>query len=89
MSAKCSELIIATPTTPADNQADALALVEIVSELRRARSKFPGNDRLFKALVEEVGEVAKAMLEGGDVRGEACQVATVAIRLMTEGEGVG
>jgi len=89
MPSKCSELVITTPVSLADNPADELAIREIVAELRRARSKFPGNDRLFKALVEEVGEVAKAMLEGGDVRGEACQVATVAIRLMTEGEGNG
>jgi hypothetical protein len=86
MPAKCSEIIL---PSPADNHADDAALTEIVIELRRARSKFPGNDRLFKALVEEVGELAKAMLEGGNIREEATHVACVAIRIMTEGERVG
>jgi len=84
--AKCSEISL---SSSAESPADAAALAEVVAELRRARSKFPGNDRLFKALAEEVGELAKAMLEGGNIREEATHVACVAIRIMTEGEGVG
>lgn len=68
--------------------------VEIDNELVRARSKFPENLFLLPALVEEVGEAAKALMEHSrdedvsneDIRKELIQVATVAIRLTTEGD---
>lgn len=68
--------------------------LEITAELGRARAKFPGSARTFKALTEEVGELAKALLDvkAGDAQSnrnvyyEAVQVATMAIRMMEEGE---
>lgn len=56
-------------------------------ELVYARIRFPSNDRLFEALIEEVGEVARAVLEKkyDHARREALQVACVAMRLVTEG----
>jgi hypothetical protein len=54
-------------------------------ELSRARAKFPGNRRLFVALAEEVGELAKALLQRDpEWRKEALQVACVAIRIFEE-----
>jgi hypothetical protein len=57
-------------------------------ELLRARAKFPENDGLLAALVEEVGELAKAILEESDERvwEEAVQVAVVAHRIATESD---
>ncbi|MFZ4397650.1 MAG: hypothetical protein ACOYOU_18725 [Kiritimatiellia bacterium] len=65
------------------------AASETVQEVYRARKKFPGNQHLLAALMEEVGELAKEMLEHGNsrhARTEAMQVACVAIRIMTEGD---
>lgn len=62
----------------------------IAEELKRARSLHPGNAQLLGALMEEVGEVANALLEHGSgsdqVREECVQVATVAIRIAEEGD---
>lgn len=65
----------------------------IECELARAREKFPGNDYTFTALVEEVGEAARAILkyqqEGEklyNVRAELVQVITMAIRVLEEGD---
>lgn len=66
------------------------ALGAVGQEIERARQKFPTNRNLFLALSEEVGELAKELLERGNgdsVRAEAMQVACVAIRIMTEGSG--
>lgn len=68
--------------------------LEIEFEIMRARSKFPGPNNNFAALVEEVGELAKALMDckPGDrescvaVYKEATQVATMAIRVMEEGD---
>ena len=64
----------------------------ISAELQFARSKFPGNNLNFPALIEEVGELAKALLdhsygkcEAKDVYAEALQVAVMAIRIAEEG----
>lgn len=62
---------------------------EIRDEVERARAKFPGRGHLTAALMEEVGEVAKALLEGEPVeslRAECVQVACVAIRIAEEGD---
>jgi hypothetical protein len=58
------------------------------NELIRARIKFPGNAHLNVALAEEVGELARAYLEGDleGVKAEALQVACVAIRILEEGD---
>lgn len=64
------------------------------SELRFARHKFPGNQMMLAALMEEVGELAQALIDhsrgkvdAAKVYGEAIQVATMAIRIAEEGSG--
>jgi NTP pyrophosphatase (non-canonical NTP hydrolase) len=57
------------------------------TEIYSARRKFPGRRFLLTALVEEVGELAAAILkrEGpARIRKEAIQVACVAIRIFEE-----
>lgn len=57
-------------------------------EVDRARRKHPTNFDLFSALVEEIGEVARA-LQDNDIDNlidELIQVACVAMRLTTEGD---
>lgn len=73
---KETELEIATKHT----------LAEVGSEASRARAKFPDNNLLLAALVEEVGELAKAIIEGGNWHEEAIHVACVAVRIATEGD---
>lgn len=61
----------------------------ISNEVLRARTKFPDNEKLLAALVEEVGELAQAMLQRkspAEICKEAVQVACVAIRLIEEGD---
>ncbi len=61
---------------------------EILEELKRARVKFPGRNVTFAALVEEVGELAKATFEEDrkSVRKEAVQVAVMAMRMVLDGD---
>lgn len=72
---------------------------DVLVELQRARRKFPSSNLVFAALVEEVGELAQAMLyeRAGKVRvpgidpkrhvwDEAVQVAAMALRVATEGD---
>lgn len=63
-------------------------LAEIKKEVGFARSKFPGDNVTFAALVEEVGELATATFSQSriDVRKEAVQVAAMAIRLVLDGD---
>jgi NTP pyrophosphatase (non-canonical NTP hydrolase) len=63
-------------------------LEEIEEELERARAKFPGDNVTFAALVEEVGELAKATFEEprANVRKEAVQVAVMAMRMVLDGD---
>lgn len=63
-------------------------MLEVMAELTRARSKFPGKNVTFAALVEEVGELATATFsESRDrVRKEAVQVAVMAIRMVLDGD---
>jgi len=59
------------------------------SEVARARSKFPNNHHLLAALMEEVGELAQAMLQQlprEQIEKEALQVACVAVRIAEEGD---
>lgn len=68
---------------------NALTMAEIAVEVAAARRKFPSRRHLCVALMEEVGELAEALLESDnweDVRSEAKQVACVAIRIMEEGD---
>jgi len=58
-------------------------------ELARARHKFPEQSRLTTALalVEEVGELAQAILQGAPesrVEAEAVQVAVMALRVVND-----
>jgi NTP pyrophosphatase (non-canonical NTP hydrolase) len=60
---------------------------EIDEEIARARKKFPGNQHLNVALMEEVGELAQAQLQRKpreEIRAEAIQVCCVAIRIIQE-----
>jgi NTP pyrophosphatase (non-canonical NTP hydrolase) len=63
-------------------------LGEILAELERARAKFPGDNVTTLALVEEVGELAKATFSESRaaVRKEAVQVAVMAMRVILDGD---
>lgn len=67
---------------------EALLADEILAELVRARTKFPGKNVTFAALVEEVGELATATFEESRdrVRKEAVQVAVMAMRMVLDGD---
>ena len=61
--------------------------IEAVSEeIKKARAKFPHNDVQMIALVEEVGELAKALMDESNenVWKEAVQVATMALRVAVD-----
>ena len=61
----------------------------LTNEVGRARAKFPSNEKLLAALMEEVGELAQAMLQRkplAEIRKEALQVACVAVRIYGEGD---
>jgi NTP pyrophosphatase (non-canonical NTP hydrolase) len=66
----------------------------ITDELVAARTAFPGTTHMLAALVEEVGEVAQAMMHHDlkqgigvhEVLREAVQVGCMAIRLAVEGD---
>src|SRR5690606_13902516 len=82
------DTVVALLRTPrGEGEAEALA-GEILAELRRAREKFPGNNVMTLALVEEVGELAKATFEESRdrVRQEAIQVAVMAMRVVLDGD---
>jgi NTP pyrophosphatase (non-canonical NTP hydrolase) len=62
---------------------------EMLHELDRARKKFPKNEKPLAALMEETGEVARALLQGAsreDIYAECMQVAALAIRIAEEGD---
>lgn len=63
-------------------------LKEIDAEYTRATTKFPSSTLSTVALMEEVGELAKAQLDEplDNVRKEAVQVAVMAIRIAVEGD---
>lgn len=64
-------------------------LCQLRAEIARARGKHPGNKHRFAALVEEVGEVARALHDGepwGRVIEESLHVACAAVRLAAEGD---
>ena len=71
------------------NKPKQLTLDFLSEEIERARSKFPTNKLLLAALMEEVGELSKALIENEPAQNvitEAIQVACVAIRIAEEGE---
>jgi NTP pyrophosphatase (non-canonical NTP hydrolase) len=56
-------------------------------EIQAARMKFPKNRRLTLALMEELGELARAELQGkprSEIQKEALQVACLAMRIYSE-----
>jgi hypothetical protein len=61
---------------------------DMVTEVIRARVKFPTADHLTLAMAEEAGELVKAMLDEPphQVRTEAVQTAAMACRLALEGD---
>lgn len=63
-------------------------LSDVYVEVRRAADLFPKPDGLLAALTEEVGEVARAMLDETEQRryDECVQVAAMAMRLALEGD---
>jgi hypothetical protein len=72
-----------------DRYASATAMTELSAEIARARGKFPHNRLLLAALMEEVGELASALLQReprARIEREALQVAAVAMRIFEEGD---
>lgn len=76
-------------------QRDGDVFLAIEEELKKARKQFPNPANNFTALIEEVGELATALLNeyfgkeakpGHGVWHEAMQVATMAIRIASEGD---
>ena len=73
---------------------DGIVITMVRGELAAARGKFPTSLHHLAALMEEVGELAQALMEhdrdGSQtiamVLREAVQVATMAIRVATEGD---
>jgi len=63
-------------------------ILEVMLEVSRARKKFPETAMTMAALVEEVGELAQAILDkpASEVWAEAVQVACMAVRVATEGD---
>lgn len=61
---------------------------KIKDELKNARTKFPGDSVTMIALVEEVGELAKALMDEPsiNIEKEAIQVAVMAIRVAIDGD---
>lgn len=63
------------------------AIHDLKNEIESAREAHPQNSMMMTALCEEVGELAKALLEGNsNYYEEAIQVACVAIRIAVEGD---
>jgi NTP pyrophosphatase (non-canonical NTP hydrolase) len=77
------------PDTSDENALSVWTLSQLQAEVIRARRKFPGNALLLAALTEEVGELARELLQRGGkerIRKEAYQVACVALRIVEEGD---
>ncbi len=60
----------------------------VLAEAQRARGLFPPPNAMMPALVEEVGEIAKALMyePWNAVINECVQTASMALRLATEGD---
>lgn len=75
-------------TSISDQNAQEALAADILAELQRARTKFPGENVTMLALMEEVGELAKATFEESalHVREGAIQVACMAMRVVLDGD---
>jgi hypothetical protein len=82
------ELEVPKTKLPTEKWPEGKTIADLMAEITRARTKFPGNRFLLAALVEEVGELAEAMATGTkeEVYKEALQCACVAIRIAEEGD---
>ena len=77
-----------------NNSVDGIVIAMVQGELNAARKQFPETTHMLAALMEEVGELAQAMMEHDrdgsrsvpEVLREAVQVASMAIRIATEGD---
>ncbi|MDH5757862.1 MAG: hypothetical protein OEZ55_14480 [Nitrospinota bacterium] len=74
-------------------RSEAKFISDVLTELERARVNFPSNRHMNAALVEEVGELSRALLEcsidkshAENVYKEAVQVAVMAARVALEGD---
>lgn len=68
--------------------AEVVTLQAISAETMRARLKFPGGEHLLAAATEELGELAKALLQKkpkDEIEKEAIQVAAMMVRIIEEG----
>ena len=68
---------------------EAVSSGALMKEVRGSRTKFPANRLLLAALTEEVGELAKALLQRKpreEIEREALQAAAVAMRIYEEGD---
>jgi hypothetical protein len=85
-----NEMLTALFGEPANHltEDDVVFVGHVIKELARARGKFPSSIHSFAALVEEVGELGKALISEGDgsVYAEAMQTAVMAIRVAVEGD---
>lgn len=86
-SGRCNQCLTVVCDKPEGATSESLFLSDVSREIDSARAKHPGNAHLLVALMEEVGELAKAHLEyeGPDrIWAEAKQVACVAARIALE-----
>lgn len=76
------------PTDTAAGSPQGLFLMDVAQELTAARKKFPHTGAVTVALMEEAGELAKALLDESPERiyREAVQVAAMAARCALEGD---
>ena len=77
------------PTRRAASTLASSSITALQEQVLRGRRKFPANRLMLAALAEEVGELARALLQRkarGDVESEAIQVAAVAMRIFEEGD---
>lgn len=79
---------IISPDLNAQVRPEVILTDDILRELVRARTKFPGKNVTFAAMIEEVGELATALFEENKdrVRAEAIQVAVMAMRVVLDGD---
>jgi hypothetical protein len=76
------------------NSSDGIVIRMVRGELDAARASFPNATHMVVALMEEVGELAQAMIDHDrsgsktphEVLREAVQVASMAIRIAVEGD---